>query len=1155
MILNIAFFGILGLGLLGGLAKGFKKSLFAFITMAIFYTVFFLTLDAVVGFLWTYENPAIGEALANVDPSLSAYNSLGEAITPLLQVLVPDFDFAGANAELAALLAGIGLFLVKIGYTVFYFTGGFIVWKIVCWIFQLIFIHHKPGASKNRLLGGIFGLANGALALFVLFIMLGGVVNIVSSVSTIVPTAQQLANPRERNRLYEASQSLIPLAEGTQSLDEALAYVNDFVAAYEENPLVRFGNMIPMGEDDVPLSLYLFDSVMSFEYEGETIALRQELATVAAVTGAFLDALDAAGIDITNMEEVDFAILIGAVGSVDLTMLLDSKLISNALVYVLSGDAGVEGLEMIVVPDDIDWYDTVDDEGNLVEAGELRKLLTALNEIVAIAGAIDFENIDFTVITTLTDDAIDALFDSAVLTATISYAISDMVAGEDTLVIPDSVFDADGNILKAEMVALVHAVKLVVETVGTDPENFDFAMMLQLEGEDVDTLLDSQILSATVGKLLADLTGEDLTVPSTVLDSTTFEVDGTAITVVSDTEIKAVFASLAVLGISDFENMTFDATILANLEGDTPGELDDDKIATLFGSHILHATMSQMILDATAEAGSVLAIPYYDADGDAIRETLGTTVVISVAELGNVLKALYALDIEDFANFNELDAAMILEKMPAMLGSAILHATISGQLLSISGDFITIPYVEEDGTTPVRVTVGAGIEETVYISADELEAVIGALEALAIDDPADFDGTVSLSFFSDADIRAALLASAIMQATISDQLISLGAGILVIPAVDVDGNDVRVTVGPVGFETEYVKTAEIDAMFDALVILDVGGVDGMTSGEFTLANLLAEGNLAALLASASMHATISKQLLDTAAGTLLIPDVDVEDANAPIRITQGAVEFVAKEEIIALVDAFGLLGLTGFDALDFSVATLFTGDLDFAQLLASASLQATISDLILPATVTELTMVAGNADLVVPTVFRDDITVDGAAKKQIDGAELALLLDAMRILGLGDYGDALDPTIVTGLTAGDIDAMLASGSIHVTLYNMLADNGGITTPDLAKEAALYGVSGLTKALELRRFIVAANAIGAADFSAAGFTVGALNGLTPSELDVILDSMIVRDTLTPQIELADGLDPGYALEPSDYMEANITLFLTEQGVMDYLNYLP
>ena len=58
MILNIAFFGILGLGLLGGLAKGFKKSLFTLVTMAAFYALFFLTLDTVVGFLWTYENPA-----------------------------------------------------------------------------------------------------------------------------------------------------------------------------------------------------------------------------------------------------------------------------------------------------------------------------------------------------------------------------------------------------------------------------------------------------------------------------------------------------------------------------------------------------------------------------------------------------------------------------------------------------------------------------------------------------------------------------------------------------------------------------------------------------------------------------------------------------------------------------------------------------------------------------------------------------------------------------------------------------------------------------------------------------------------------------------------------------------------------------------------
>lgn len=1156
MILNIAFFGILGLGLLGGLAKGFKKSLFTLVTMAAFYALFFLTLDTVVGFLWTYENPALGTALAQVDPSLSGYTSLGEAMTPLIQTLIPDFDLAGANAELAALLLGLGQFILKIGYTIAYFTVGLIVWKLVMWIVKLIFVHNRPGASKHRLLGAVVGTANGAMALFVMFIMLGGVVSIVDSVASLVPTTQ-LASPLHRGDIYEASESLIPLAEGDGGLEESMAYVTDFVDAYESNVLVQAGNMIVIGEGTAaaPLSLYLFDSVMSFTYEGETIALRQELAVVGAVAGAVFDALEAAGIDLTNMENVDVALIIGAVGSVDLTILLDSKLISTALIYVLSGEAGLEDLEgVLIVPAGVEWYDTLDDEGNIVENGELRNLLTALNAIVDVAGAIDFQNIGLDVITALSDASIDAIFDSSILVATLSNVISEQLSTGDTpLVVPDSVYDTDGYLLKTEMVALVHAFKLVIETAGTDPENFDFAAVLALEDAQVDVLLDSQILAATVGNLIADITGEDLVVPSTALDDTTFEVDGLPITVVSATEIKAVFASLRVLGISDFANMGFDAGILANLEGSTPGELSDAKIATLFGSDILHATMSQMILNATAEAGSVMTVPYYDADGVAIRETLGATVVIKTSELGNVLKAIYALGVGDFANFNSLDASMILDKMPVMLDSAILHATISAQLFSIAGGAITIPYVEEDGTTEVRVTVGAGIEETAYITQGELEAVIAALDALDITDPAAFGGTIGASFFSDAEVRAALLDSAIMQATISDQLLGLGAGILTIPAKDVDDNDVIVTVGPLGNTTTYVVESELEAILDALSILGVTDVEGVTSGEFTLAGLLADGNLATLLASASMHATISKQLLETASGTLLIPDVDIEDGNTPLRITRGPVEYVAKDEITALFDALDMLGLAGFDALDFSIVTLFSNVTDFDALLASASIQATISDLLLPGTPTELTMVAGNAALVVPTVFRDAITVDGVGKTQIDGTELARLLEGMNALGLGSYDDALNPATVTDLSGATIDTILASGSLHVSLFNMLDGNVNITTPDLAKEVNLYGVAGITKAAELRNFIVAVNAFGGNDFSSAAFDINGLLLLTPGDRAIVATSMIVRDSITDEIETLDGVDPFFTLVASDYMEDNVALFLTAAGVLRYLSY--
>ncbi|MFH0993119.1 MAG: hypothetical protein V1761_02080, partial [bacterium] len=1232
-----------------GLARGFKKSLYTFITMAIFYAVFFLTLNAAVTFLWTMNTPFIGTALGYIDSSLSGYTSFESAMTPLFQFFAGDaLNLSGANTELTGLLLGMGMFVVKIVYMVLYFTVGLLVYKLLCGLIRLIFIHQNKGAAKNRLLGGVFGLANGAVALFVFFIMMGGLVNILSSVTSMIPggEATPLSQPIDRPSIYEASQTILPLAEGDgQGLTDAVAAVEDIVTAYESNSLVQLANLIQItsGSTEVPLSLYLFDQVVSFEYEGQTIALRRELAVVATVAGTIFEALDAAGIDINNMEGVDFALIIGAIGSVDLTMLMDSQLITTALIYVLSGEAGVEGLDMIVVPEGIEWYDTLDDEGNIIEAGELRNLLNALNAIVDIAGSIDFDNIDFTVVTTLSDDAIDALFASQILTATISVAITSMTAGDMTLVIPDTVFDENGYILKEEMVAMVDAVQLVVETVGTDPENFDFGQALSLDASEVDILLASQILSATIGKMIADMTGDPLVVPTTVLEPVA--VGDIDVDVVGPEEIAAVFASLSVLDIQSFDGMTFDAGILANLEGSTPGELSDAKLATLFGSDILRATMSNMIITATAEAGSILTIPYYDAAGDAIRESLGGYVVITVEELGNVLKALYALDIEDFANFNSLDPSVLLAKIPTMLQSAILHATISNQILSMTGDMVNVPYWSGDGTeTVIRISVGDGIEATEYIAAAELTSVIAALDVLTIDNPATFDGTVSLSFFSDPEDRAIILDSAIMHATLSGQMLNLGSGLLTVPMTDVDGLAVREYIGPVGHQTEFVSIAEIDAIFDALVVLNTGDI-GDISGAFTLSDLGDEADQDALLASASMHATISKTLLDFGSailivpdydadgvgagnrvkvtrgstvyirktevkalinafmamgfteeldfssgfdsalffaeadtilesaslqatisdmlingtgGNLLIPDEDVENGDSALRVTvpSDGVEYVVKSEILAILASLDILGLTDFGTMDITIGTLFTGTLDFAALIDSASVQATISHSLLAApTKDETTMVAGQADLIVPTALRQDITIAGVGDEQIIDSELVELLTALRTLGFVAYGESMDGSAITGLSNAQITTLLESGSIHVTIYNMLLANGAIDIPDLAKEAILYGIVGITKDFAIVNFINAVRIIGAASFTTAAFSIDAFDGLTEDDRDAVLVSMIVRNTLTPQFEALDALDPFYTIEASDYMENNTSLFLTAEGIVDYLNYLP
>ena len=84
--INYIFYVVLGLAILAGLARGFKKSIFTLITMAIFYIVFFVTINQAVEFLWTFDMPWLGGVMGNIDPSLSNFTTFEGSLNSLMQV-------------------------------------------------------------------------------------------------------------------------------------------------------------------------------------------------------------------------------------------------------------------------------------------------------------------------------------------------------------------------------------------------------------------------------------------------------------------------------------------------------------------------------------------------------------------------------------------------------------------------------------------------------------------------------------------------------------------------------------------------------------------------------------------------------------------------------------------------------------------------------------------------------------------------------------------------------------------------------------------------------------------------------------------------------------------------------------------------------------
>lgn len=1336
MYFNVLFFGMLGLGMFFGFLRGFKKSVFLFIVMLLFYALFFLTIDQVVGFLWTYENPMIGEQLAAyVSQDFASVTSIQGALATAIDVYVPaEYAVFANNAELIAFVSGVGMFVLKIVYTLVYFTVFLIIYRIFFFFIRIIFLPTRKNdklRSKNRGLGAVFGLASAVLSVMVTLITLGGLISIADSMVSVIPTdLQQVEMPFERDHFYEASYELTPVALDLPippELTDALDLMTEMVDAYNSNMVVTAAYSVtvtdPLTSDSLPLNLYLFDSVLSFTYHDNIIAFRDELSVISETVGSLLgsefmttqnlsditgediqmvfDTIaqsemltsllplaidlgyeyaintfedlpalnltteelyaidwaneisligdiaataftllnDAGALGALSGEEVDLTtitidgdtvrdifdslassqlvtlaayvavvpvlemvggtvqavvtipediewdkeliafgeiigsildtgitfdalssqdplVLVQALASLDFTVLLESKIIVQALVNVFQGAIDIQDLDFLVIPDDIVWFDQYDEDGNLIQAGELRNILLAVNQVAIIAQEIDFtnlENLTPSQISLLSDEAIDSLFESRVLVASLSQLLLSYATSPDlgmTLIVPDSVFDESGYILKTEFVALASSLKLVVEqlacdegdTACEDAGGFDISKALTLSDEDIDTLLSSDIIAATVGYMVLGLGNTPDAVVLVIPDSATdvIQVNSEDMDVVSRDEIKAVFSSISLLEITSMDNLSIiDLDTLGVLATEADSTvLDLDKANTLFSSKILHATISYFLLELSRGDGAILSVPYVSEDLVEIRYNEGSDEFISIDELNAILQAILILDIQSFDSMDSFDLSVVSDHAATILESTILQATISTQLFDLGGDLLSVPYVDED-ENPVRFTVTDGTHPFEYISKAELTSVFEALGVLGITDVNSFDGNVDLATISEGDNLSKLLSSAILHATVSTQVLDLaGDGLIQIPYFAEDGDtEIRKTVGEVGFETEYIIKAEINAVFDALQVLGINDVTTF-DGNVDLSVLSQEGNIDILLSSSVIQATISKQVLDLVVdGFIQVPYV-AEDNITLIRKTVGEVggqtEYIVKVEISAVFDALDVLGISDVTTFNGNIdLSLLTQDNNADILLSSSIIQATISKQVLD--------LDANGTLSVPTVAEDGTTLIRTTVGEIGGQteyivkdEISAIFDALDILGINDVTTFSGTVDLSLITEGDnASILLSSSTIQATISQQLLDlntSGTINVPELKEDnltpliVTVGEVGDETTYViksELEAVFDALDVLGITDVESFSGSVDLSLLSIPGNIDILLSSSIIQATISKQIIDLEG----------------------------------
>ena len=1188
LIFTIGFAAILFLAILRGYFKGRRKSLYYFIMAVVFYTFFFATLNPLTE--WLYQTSLPG--LETLDPLTAT--TLEGTVANVISESDENVQVILTHPEAEPLVKSFAIMGLKIAWAAIYFTVGWIVYWLISHVIGLLFVKNKKDPeTKKKILkrgqGAFVGVFHGVFNVAMSLILLGGLISLNNSMLTVIDALESLQEP---------SSDVITLNETSSSLvDESIVLeMRAIVSGFESNPIVGIFDILAV--DGVPFYLALFDQVVSLEYENQQILVRRELAllaslvvlvdaqgeinlatlsptqvedvfdqlaqssliaavlpvavrvaadelsdqdidvseyetlnwqeeiktlgrmmalglSIAQAAGVFDDdqALTTTRIDSDDVEalfstlgessflaltfevlfdsltqsldeplnlvlvwpeNLDFAQEMDALGTIvlalvdqnislpegeeswdfisllqgfDFTLFVDSTFISQALIKVLDGSIEFEALDVLSVPENVVFEDTVVN-GVITQSGELRNLLSALTALFAELDNFDFQEPSLAALGSFTPQLIDTLFESRIIVATLSDLLTNLDLEGTPLLIPDAVYDNEGYLLKDELVALTQALLIILEAMDEtdDEEGFDFDAVLRLTEDDLDTMLASDILASTVGKLLFDFTSDDvLQIPASTLSTVT--VNQTIETIVVPAEIKAILGAINALDMGDFGTFDFSANLFANLTDET-GLIDEAKIERLFNSKIMHATVSYLILDTLGQDG-VLTVPTLNANDEAVSYVEEDLTFLSIDELTALFQAIASLGLDDFNTINALSLIDIIANIDAVLASAILHATLSDQIANAGDGFIKIPVFTPEGD-PLVFT--AGIEETTFVNKEEIISLFDALEVIGILDLTSITNAINIEPLlgpTNVSNRVTFFNSAIMYATFSDFLIEVDQGLLVIPDQNINTQtDIRLTL----FGTSYIARDEIDTLFDALLELGITDVQG------------------------------------------------------------------------AQFDASSVVGK------------------DPQVLFASAIIQATVSPFVLN--------VAGDEDtpgngLVVPQIVRESITVNGLSALQIEQSELIKLFESLQLLNVSDYSAGLSPQVITALSDEELDLVFESVSIHATAHQILDQNATFTVPSQAVVNTTYGA--VVSRNEIKALIQATQIIGQDSFTNFSLSFQELLSLDSEDVDVLLESKIVRNLLTPSVEAFVTVNPFLSLTANDYMDNDVNSFLTAEGI--------
>ncbi len=265
------------------------------------------------------------------------------------------------------------------------------------------------------------------------------------------------------------------------------------------------------------------------------------------------------------------------------------------------------------------------------------------------------------------------------------------------------------------------------------------------------------------------------------------------------------------------------------------------------------------------------------------------------------------------------------------------------------------------------------------------------------------------------------------------------------------------------------------------------------------------------------------------------------------------VEYIAVDEIVKLYNAYNILGYTNFERfLDDLFRADFNLGLDLESMFSSAISHYAFSQVLLSLRNYNVLLIPRydmDMNPIIITYGEGDTLTEYLALSEIE-----IIIDVMRMLGVTQLDTFSGDVYLDGLTDEDINLILSSVVMHVSISQQIFDSYVLKDfePDSIIETYPSN-DGEIKVIvkeEILRFARACVINGTHGFYYADFNVYDMMNLSTSDQQEMLSSVIVRYSITPQLEdIAETIS--YPLSADNYDELSTDNCLNISTIIEIL----